>query len=97
MLFLIELQTRRVHLAGTTANPDRQWMTQQARNLGLSGALEDVKFLIRDRDAKFVTGFDEVFPTEGIKASERRSAHRRPTRTPNASCGPHGPNAWIGC
>ena len=38
-------------------------MIQQARNLGLSGALEDVKFLIRDRDAKFVTGFDEVFRT----------------------------------
>jgi hypothetical protein len=29
--------------------------------------------------------------------SERRSARRRPTRTPNASCGPHGPNAWTGC
>jgi putative transposase len=44
VLFFIELQTRRVHLAGTTTNPDGQWVTQQARNLGLSGALEDVKF-----------------------------------------------------
>ena len=65
-LFFIELQTRRVHLAGTTANPDGQWVIQQARNLGLSGALEDVRFLVRDRDAKFVTGFDEVFRTEGV-------------------------------
>ena len=86
MLFFIELQTRRVHLAGTTTNPDGPWVTQQARNLGLSGALEDVKFLIGDRDAKFVSGFDEVFRTR-----------RRPTRTPNASCRPPGPNAWIGC
>ena len=67
------------------------------RNLSLSGALQDVKFLIRDRDAKFVTGFDEVPRTEGVNVVERRSARRRPTRTANASCGAHGPNAWTGC
>jgi putative transposase len=57
VLFLIELQTRRGRLAGTTTNPDDQWVTQQARNLSLSGALQDVTFLIRDRDPKFVAGF----------------------------------------
>lgn len=36
------------------------WVTQQARNLSLAGAFGDVRFLIRDRDAKFVAGFDEV-------------------------------------
>jgi putative transposase len=97
VLFFIELQTRRVHLAGATTNPDGQWVTQQARNLGLSGALEDVKFLIRDRDAKFAAGFDEVFRTEGVDVIRRRFARRRRTRTPSASCGPHGPNAWTGC
>ena len=63
VLFFIELQTRRVHLAGITANPDGRWVTQQARNLSRSGALDDVKFLIRDRDSKFVAGFDEFFRT----------------------------------
>jgi putative transposase len=43
VLFFIELQTRRVHLAGATTNPDGQWVTQQARNLSLCGALEDVR------------------------------------------------------
>jgi hypothetical protein len=55
VLFFIELRTRRVHLAGVTANPDGGWVTQQARNLLLT--LEErgrrVRFLLHDRDAKF--------------------------------------------
>ena len=34
-LFFIELGTRRVHLAGVTANPDGGWVAQRARNLML--------------------------------------------------------------
>jgi hypothetical protein len=33
VLFFIELSTRRIHLAGITANPDGFWVTQQARHL----------------------------------------------------------------
>jgi putative transposase len=33
ILFFIELASRRVHVAGITANPDGAWVTQQARNL----------------------------------------------------------------
>src|SRR2546426_11480011 len=51
VLFSIELGTRRVHLAGTSRNPDSAWVTQQARNLAMDGRLDDVRFLIRDRDA----------------------------------------------
>ena len=55
MLFFIDLDTRRVHLAGVTANPNAAGVTQQARNL--LQILEDqgrrVRFVVRDRDAKF--------------------------------------------
>ncbi len=67
VLFFIELQTRRVHLAGATTTPNGRWVTQQARNLSLTGALSDVRFLIRDRDSKFVAAFDEVFRTDGVE------------------------------
>jgi hypothetical protein len=70
VLFFIELDTRRVHLAGVTATPTGSWITQQARNVLL--ALEEqgrVRFLLRDRDARFCRSFDDVFRAEAPKLS----------------------------
>jgi len=58
--------SRRVWLAGCTANPTGAWITQQARNLGLDFSDQGVRFLIRDRDSKYSGPFDEVFRSEGI-------------------------------
>jgi putative transposase len=81
VLFFIELSTRRVHVAGTTTNPDSAWVTQQGRNLAFAMQEEErsFRFLIRDRDAKFSGPFDEVFRTEGVRVI------RTPIRAPRAN------------
>jgi putative transposase len=80
VLFFIELGSRRVFLAGVTANPNQTWVTQQARQLlwNLDDSQSPLHFLIRDNDAKFSDAFDAVFRSEGIHVIPI------PFRTPNA-------------
>jgi hypothetical protein len=65
----VELSTRRVHLAGCTANPTGAWVTQHARQITwtLRERSAPVRFLIRDRDSKFTRDFDTVFRSERIE------------------------------
>jgi putative transposase len=89
VLFFIELENRRVHFAGVTANPNENWVTQQARNLVMTlGEREQpMRFLVRDRDSKFALGFDEVFRSEGMRVI------RTPVRAPKAKA--HA-ERWVG-
>jgi transposase InsO family protein len=68
-LIVIEHGTRRVHLAGITANPDGAWTAQAARNFLMDPdqLTTSIKFLIRDRAGQFTGSFDAVFTAEGIR------------------------------
>jgi len=81
VLFVLEVDSRVVHLLEVTTNPAVAWVIQVARNFtsDLEDAEHRFRFLIRDRDTKCTASFDEAFRAVGI------SAIRTPVRSPKAN------------
>jgi transposase InsO family protein len=79
VLFLIEVATRRVAIAGMTTQPDESWMLQVARNLldVDHRILNEGQDLMMDRDAKYSLRFRRMLSREGIVVI------RLPPRSPN--------------
>ena len=98
-LIVIEHGTRRVHLAGITANPDGAWTTQAARNLlmDLGTRATSIKFLIRDRAGQFTGSLDAVFTAEGIRILASPPQAPRAMRSARESSAPCAVSCLTGC
>jgi transposase InsO family protein len=79
VLFLIDLSTRRVEIAGIAAQANGLWMAQVARNLSddVEGFLMGKRYLIHDRDPLYTAEFLGTLGTAGVKSV------KLPPRSPN--------------
>ena len=83
LLFVMEVATRRVHLAACTASLGDAFMRQIARNLTdpFDGFLTGKRYVLMDRDASFSSVFRSAIEEAGVKSV------RLPPRSPNLN--PH--------
>jgi putative transposase len=86
VLFFVELDRRRVHLAGITKNPTGDWTAQAARNF-MMRAEPTIRFVIRDGAGQFAGAFDQVFRGDCAKII------RTPPYTPVANA---YAERWVG-
>jgi transposase InsO family protein len=79
VLFLIDLSSRRVEIAGLAREANGHWMSQVARNLtdAAQGFLIGKRYLIHDRDPLFTAEFLEILEGSGVKSV------KLPPRSPN--------------
>ncbi len=76
---MIQLQTRRVHIAGIHPQPSGAWVEQMARNLTdpVDGFLRTARYLIHDRDPPYTRVLSEILRSGGVQPI------RLPPKSPN--------------
>jgi transposase InsO family protein len=79
VLFLLDLETRKVEIAGIAPVVNGLWMSQVARNMtdAVDGVLAGKRCLIHDRDPLFTAEFLEMLEGAGVKSV------KLPPRSPN--------------
>jgi len=79
LLFVMELATRRVHMAACTPTLGDDFMKQVARNLTdpFDGFLKDKKYVLMDRDSNFSLAFRSILEDAEVKPV------RLPAKSPN--------------
>ena len=79
VFFVINIATRRVHIAGITNQPSEAWMKQIGRNLTdcVDGFLKQTRYLILDRDPLYTCVLRRMLKDAGVKVVQL------PARSPN--------------
>jgi putative transposase len=79
VLFLIDLSSRRVQIAGVASPANGLWMSQVARNVtdAAEGFLTGKRYLIHDRDPLFTAEFLQTLEASGVQSV------KLPPRSPN--------------
>jgi putative transposase len=79
LLFVMELATRRVHLAACTPSLGDDFMRQIARNLTdpFDGFLKDMRYMLMDRDTNFSIAFRRILKQADVEPV------RLPAKSPN--------------
>jgi len=79
VFFVIDIRSRRVHIAGISNQPSGAWMTQLARNLTdcVDGFLRRTHHLILDRDPLYTRASRSTLAASSVKVV------RLPSRSPN--------------
>lgn len=68
ILFFIHIKTRKIVIAGAIDHPTGLWVEQCARNItGWDSPFQNIRYIIRDRDAKYTKTFDNIFIGAGIE------------------------------
>src|SRR5919106_2420778 len=80
-LFVLDLESRRVQVVGSTPNPDAAFMVQAGRRLtdAVDGFLAGHRVLICDRDGKWTDGFRGLLEESGVRVV------LTPCQAPNAN------------
>lgn len=79
VLFFIDLETRKVEIAGIASRANGLWMSQLSRRAtdAADGILNGKRFLIHDRDPLFTNEFESILTRVGVRCV------KLPPRSPN--------------
>jgi transposase InsO family protein len=79
VLFVLDIGSRRVHVAGITDQPSEAWMKQMGRNLSdcVDGFMKQTRYLILDRNPLYTKAFRTILQDAGVNIV------RLPARSPN--------------
>lgn len=87
VLFFINIRTRKVHIAGITKYPKKEWVINQAKTISFLFQDDTSKALIRDGDKKYPEGFNDIF--KEYNTTVKKISYRAPNLNPYCE-------GWVG-